>query len=382
MVTPTIRLAIVQHGDYRDALDIMERDAPEPYFGMKDSVGLIERFLEGTTYCLISVDAPNYRLQRPGGEVIGLHRPNWPKLSKLHWSWKVWREVRRFRPTHLLMRTGGLLAFPTLQWCNRHGVNSLVVMAGYMKPLGTLDRHLHTWIVNALNHSNVKYVTNHRRPATLSTIEAGVHPDKVLAWDLAGLPRPEDRPTKELDANGPIRIFFAGTLKEGKGIGDLVDSLLILQERGRQVVLTVCGDGEMRAELQIRSQRLEPGSVHFLGRVGNDEVQRHMRESNVVCVPSRSNSAEGLPFTVTEAFASRTPLIATDHPAMTKLLIDEEGLLFVPSANPSAMADAIERVAKDPELYRRLSESSVTAFHRLASDITFDALLWKWREQW
>ena len=164
------RLAIVQHGDYLAALDVLESDAPEPYFGMKHSVDVVERFMRGTECRLISVDAPKYHIQRGCSELIGLHRPNWPKLSHLPWARAVYRSVREFRPTHLLMRTGGILAFPTVRWGNRNGVNTLVVMAGYMKGRRFWEHFVDQKLAKTLNHPGVYLAANHRRPAALSTI--------------------------------------------------------------------------------------------------------------------------------------------------------------------------------------------------------------------
>jgi glycosyltransferase involved in cell wall biosynthesis len=376
------RLAIVQHGDYRDALEILQADAPEPYFGMKHSVRLMEHFLQGTEYRLISVDAPNYVVKRECGQLVGLHRPSWKKLSKLPWSWSVYRQVREFRPTHLLMRTGGVLAYPSLRWACAHGVNSLVVMAGYMQGRRLWERRLQKDLVRLLNHPNVFLACNHRRPAALSTIHAGVMPEKVWAWDFVGLPDPKDHPVKSLSTGRNKLIVFAGQLAEGKGIGDLVEAFMHLNPRMPNARLVICGDGDLRPQLEGKCKSLPADAVKILGRVGNDTVQRLMKEADLVCVPSRKDCSEGLPFTFTEALANRTPVIATDHPSITHLIGDGMGIRIVPSRNPVALAAMIEEVLKDPQQYARLSEKTIEAHRKVGSDITFDDLLATWRASW
>lgn len=376
------RLAVVQHGDYAEGLRVLETDAPEPYFGMKRSVAVLERFLQGTTYRVISVDAPRYRISREKGDLIGLHRPDWPKLSKVWWSWNVYREVRRFRPTHLLMRTGGILAWPVVAYAVKRNVNTLVLMAGYLQAQGWRGRWLQRQLVRVLNHPSVYRVTNHRRPATLSTIAAGVNPAKVLAWDFEGIPRPDQYRVKSLSPGRPLNILFAGVIKEGKGIGDLLAAAEILRSNGVPVRLTVCGDGPVLPKLKRDTAHLPPGQLELLGRVGNEEVHRRMREATFVCVPSRRDSSEGLPFVVTEALATRTPLLVSDHPSITHLLVDGEGVRIFESGHPRSLAQKVADIANDAEAYQRLSESTEKAFSRLDADITFAPLLERWREQW
>ncbi len=376
------RVVVVQHGDYREALGILETDSPEPYFGMKHSVRLMENFLKGTEYRLISVDAPNYVVKREAGELVGLHCPKWRKLSKLPWSWSVYRQVRDFRPTHLLMRTGGVLAYPSLRWACANGVSSLVVMAGYMQGRRIWERWVQKKLVLLLNQPGVYLACNHRRPATLSTIDAGVKPEKVLAWDFVGLPDPKDHPVKLLSDRKTRSIVFAGQLAEGKGIGDLVDAFIHLNQSKPDIRLIVCGDGVLHQQLEDKCQLLPTDTVRFTGRVGNETVQRLMREADLVCVPSRKDCSEGLPFTFTEALASRTPVITTDHPSITHLIEDGMGVRIVPSRDPVALAAMIEEILSDPEQYAKLSEKTLEAHQKVGSDITFDDLLAKWRASW
>ena len=113
-----IRLAIIQHGDYRDALQLRESGRPEPYAGMYQSVEMTERLIEGTTYRIVSLDAAAYRVARGSGELVGISPPKWKKGAKLAWAWMAYRAVREFRPTHILLRTGGILGLPILRYAS------------------------------------------------------------------------------------------------------------------------------------------------------------------------------------------------------------------------------------------------------------------------
>ena len=59
----THRLAVVQHGDYAEALRLLRDGGPEPYFGMYYSVATLEKLTAGTEHLLVSmgVGVPPYR---------------------------------------------------------------------------------------------------------------------------------------------------------------------------------------------------------------------------------------------------------------------------------------------------------------------------------
>ena len=130
------RLAIVQHGDYREALRLRDSGEPEPYAGMYASVAMTEALIEGTTYRIISLDAPSYRESRGSGELVGLSAPRWKKGAKLPWAWRTYRAVREFRPTKILLRTGGLLGTPVLRYAIARDLDVLVMLAGYLSSSG------------------------------------------------------------------------------------------------------------------------------------------------------------------------------------------------------------------------------------------------------
>jgi colanic acid/amylovoran biosynthesis glycosyltransferase len=59
-----------------------------------------------------------------------------------------------------------------------------------------------------------------------------------------------------------------------------------------------------------------------------------------------------------EAMAMQTPAVVTDVGGMRELVAPESDALMVPAQNPLALAEAISRILKDPELALRLSNQS------------------------
>src|SRR5262249_3321490 len=76
------------------------------------------------------------------------------------------------------------------------------------------------------------------------------------------------------------------------------------------------------------------------------------------------------------ALACGVPLITADTPAARELLSDGENALLVPPGDPAALAQAMRRVAADPELARTLSRGARDTYETEASEEVLGA---RWR---
>jgi glycosyltransferase involved in cell wall biosynthesis len=81
---------------------------------------------------------------------------------------------------------------------------------------------------------------------------------------------------------------------------------------------------------------------------------------DIFALPSRS---EGLPTVLLEAMSAQLPVISTDVGSVRELVTAEVGIL-VPALEDGALAAAIQRLAEDPDLRRRLG----TTGRRLVED--------------
>src|SRR5262245_57440148 len=131
----TPRIAVVQHGDAREARRLRATGAPEPYFGMHDSQGYIDRWVAGRPHLIVNLNAPNYRESDGSGTLLGLPEPPpIPRLprtvSQVRWASQIARELCAFHPTHFLLRTGSLLGALLLRTAIRHHWYTLAMFAG------------------------------------------------------------------------------------------------------------------------------------------------------------------------------------------------------------------------------------------------------------
>ena len=381
---PEPRIAIVQHGDYMSACRICREDLPEPYAGMKKSVEAIEGMIADHEFLLISLDGESYRSPHHRGTLIGLPQHQLPRFvpRRLAAAWQrsqVIAEIRRFAPTHVLIRTSSQLATELLSYSARHDARCMVIFANVFEPEGR-NRASTRRMIELLNRPFVERVANHLQPAVDSMIDCGVRPDKAVAYDFDLPAKLTTIEPKDLKNVKNCELVFAGNLVDSKGGADVVLATAELHRRGVPVRLSVFGDGPDRGNLERIAAKLPQEIFSFLGRQPNSVVGQAMRASTFVCVASHREFPEGMPMTLTEALACRSPVIASNHPVFVRAFQDGEGLRFVPEKQPQRIADAVEQIWNDPAEYRRLSESTTQALDRVKCRTVMSSLLKEWAE--
>jgi glycosyltransferase involved in cell wall biosynthesis len=378
------RIASVQHGDYAEALRIIGRGEVEPYFGMAYTLGVLRELFADLAHLVVCLDSPPYRERQGRGEFVGLPLPSLPKpipgrVSMALWSRRIVAELHRFKPTHVFLRSGGVLALHVLRYCTRRELSTLAIFQNRFEGSDRRSRRLNLELKGLLNHPCVKLVGNHRWPATESMLEWGVDPAKAVAWDWPNARHPRDSPVKSDAARMKREIIYVGAMTRAKGVGDLLEAVALLHERGRDVRLTAAGEGPDLARLRARAASMPPGLVTLPGRVSNDVAFRLMLESSLVCVPSRHEFSEGMPLTLTESLSTRTPTIISDHPVMAMAFVDGEGVRFFPEKNAAALADLVECTLSDAATYEALSRGTLDAFRRVECPTSFGDLVVRWR---
>jgi glycosyltransferase involved in cell wall biosynthesis len=375
-----IRIAAVQHGDWAEARRLIASGRREPYFGMAYTLRVLGDLFAGRPHLVISLDAPG------GGEVsgdealVGLPPPRWPveSLGEIAWARRVRAELERFRPTHVLLRAGGFLAIAVLEYARAHGASTLVVFAGAFDEGSWITRRVNRRLVRLLREPCVFLVGNHKEPATQSMVALGVPRDRAVAWDWPNARHPREHLPKRLASAGERRVLFVGSISEPKGVGDLVEAVQRLRADGEPFSLDVVGDGPALGALRARLGAAAGAGIRLVGRVGNDEAFRLMLDATIACVPSRHEFSEGMPLTLTEALASRTPVAISDHPVFS-VFRDREGVRVFPARDPAALARVLREMVADPDEYARLSRSTLDAFERVECPTSFGDLVERWR---
>jgi len=184
----------------------------------------------------------------------------------------------------------------------------------------------------------------------------GVDPRRIVVSPNGVAKRPRAMASKPRAPR--LRLALIGTLLPYKGAHVALEAIRLLP--GDRIELHVYGDLDQPATVHRYAATLLPLAegqpVAFHGRFSPDEVWSILRHSDVVIVPSLWY--ENAPMTILEAFASRTPVIASALGGMAELIQDGvNGLLFEPG-NPADLALCVNRLLEDPDEIERLASAA------------------------
>lgn len=159
-------------------------------------------------------------------------------------------------------------------------------------------------------------------------------------------------------ADDATDLAYVGEFRHIKGADLLIEAVTQLHATGKQVTLTLGGDGEEMATLKDQVSRHGlAGSIRFIGHV---KARYGFSKGRLLVVPSRGDS---MPYVVIEAGAAGIPMIAARVGGIPEIFGPDSEALFAPS-DAAAMAEAIKAamehrdstVARAKQLRERIAQ--------------------------
>jgi phosphatidylinositol alpha-1,6-mannosyltransferase len=146
-----------------------------------------------------------------------------------------------------------------------------------------------------------------------------------------------------------------------------VDTLLLawlhVLRHAPDAELTVIGDGDDRARLERRAERLGVASrVRFRGRVSDAELRDAYAQARVFALPGRARlgahaEGEGFGLVFLEAAAAGLPSVAGRAGGAVEAVEDGVTGILVDPNSPQAVARAIVSILREPDLARSMGEA-------------------------
>jgi glycosyltransferase involved in cell wall biosynthesis len=137
------------------------------------------------------------------------------------------------------------------------------------------------------------------------------------------------------------QILFVGNLMPHKNLIRLLEAFKIVRRQFPGLYLKIAGD--------IKQEVPETEHVDILGKVSDEEVVHLYQESMMTVYPSLY---EGFGFPPLEAMCCGCPAIVSQIASLPEVCGD--AALYVNPLDPQNIADAIERLLVDKELYQEL----------------------------
>ncbi|MDV6316111.1 glycosyltransferase [Idiomarina sp. HP20-50] len=162
------------------------------------------------------------------------------------------------------------------------------------------------------------------------------------------------------DAKNRLVIGTIKSMKDVYGIDILIEAYANLVKRFQsrtdlsflQLELRLVGEGEKMSELKALGESLGVSdSVHFIGRVPHSQVPFELEKLDIFAALSRS---ESFGVAILEAGAAGRPVVVSNVGGLPEVTIDGITGSVVPSEDPKAAADALEKMVLDGKLRQQM----------------------------
>ena len=248
---------------------------------------------------------------------------------------------------------------PTLSW-------DALLSAGELPLVGTF----HTYSENLLTNGIAAVGLGGRR--RMNRLHARIAVSEAAAWTARrfyggryrvipnGVHIPAAAPGPAAGGeHAELRILFVGQAVERKGLPVLLRAFEALRDHV-PATLTLVGAGAG----EVAHMMLDDRGVTALGKVSEERKLAELARADVLCAPSLGGESFGM--VLTEAFASATPVIASNIPGYRDVLRDGADGLLVPAGDALALAEALRRLALEPRLRERMAASARERAERFA----------------
>jgi len=295
-------------------------------------------------------------------------------------------------PSHEILDDSQVRAVPRARWCLRRAEVPPAVAAVWRRIDGS-DKDLRraAWLARKLGDGGVDVICAHflgraagvacaagqlsGRPVIVTVHARGIHvPSEMGLWTLraashaiaisedgaracrerggvspAVLPLAiEGHGVLDPGGSGQLRVLTVARPAAKKGYGVLHAALKALDAPWRWTVVGATADEIGGAT---------PGMT-ALGRVGAPEVDAAFRRGvDVFALPCRvaeDGDRDGVPVALMEAMARGVPVVTTAVGGIAELVEDGRTGVLVPADDADALRAALQRLAADPDLRRRL----------------------------
>jgi glycosyltransferase involved in cell wall biosynthesis len=223
--------------------------------------------------------------------------------------------------------------------------------SGKARTVRTLVGVLLRFLINRKNC--IALVQNSDDMAALMSL--GIAKSRIALIPGSGVDTKRFTPNPE--PGGPPAFGFVGRLLHDKGIRTLVAAHRLLRTRMPDARLLIAGTPDPAnpasvTEAEAKSWNEQLG-IAWLGQV--DDIAGFWAQAHVAVLPSRR---EGLPLSLMEAAACGRAMVASDVPGCREVVIHEETGLLFPVDDAPALADAMARLAADPQLRARYAAAA------------------------
>lgn len=153
-------------------------------------------------------------------------------------------------------------------------------------------------------------------------------------------------------------LLYAGRLVKEKGVHDLLAAYEHLAKSKKEVGLFLCGDGDLRAELEARCAEKRITNVYFTGFLNREKLAYYYGLADIFVLPSHT---EPWGLVVNEAMSCGLPVVCSSHAGAAYDLVESgrNGFVFDPG-DVGKLAEHLTGLVENPEKRDAFGQASRT----------------------
>ena len=162
---------------------------------------------------------------------------------------------------------------------------------------------------------------------------------------------------RKIKDRGVLQILFVGWLEKEKGVVEILNSILELNQNGFKFKMFFIGDGSLMRFAMNFITKNELNDVVFLeGWKNFDELKEFYNLSDIFILPSWK---EGMPNSLIEAIATGLPSIVSNVGVIPNHLKDNFDTLLIKPKDQLALSNAIKSMLTDVSLRKKISKNAL-----------------------
>ncbi|MDZ7291895.1 MAG: glycosyltransferase [candidate division KSB1 bacterium] len=156
-------------------------------------------------------------------------------------------------------------------------------------------------------------------------------------------------------------ILSVGRFVPKKGFPVLMQALQKIKQQGLSFRAFIVGGGPLQSELEkLQTDLGLSDCVVLLSQMSQTELLAYYRQADVfalACEVQNDGDRDGIPNVLVEAMAMGIPVVSTSISGIPELIENGVNGLLVAEKDPSALAEAIATLLRQPELAQRLGRA-------------------------
>lgn len=323
-----------------DQITFIGREAPTP--------GRAPYVLDGSNLSLCALPFyPNlYRLWRADPRIYRRIRESVREQSK---NWDVLVICGPHPIGQLVARMCIAQGIPVVLMVRQNLIEQMSAHRGLERHVAMLAAHVLEWDFKRLARDRTVFAVGEEMTKVYSRFCSRAHNHFPCLVDRAQF----EMFSQMSPGSDPTRLIKVCRLAPEKGHRFLFEAMAQLNQRGLRCHVDLVGTGALDEELRELASKLGVASqVTFHGYVPYGRPLFDLYEKAGAMV--LSSTTEGFPQVINEALSIGLPTVATTVGGIPSFLTDGETALLVPPRDVPALAGAIEKMVRAPDLRERL----------------------------